>query len=254
MDKLDKLTAEDLINFGVNPSNLKEQSTQGLPYNTSGIAGLKLYNANELLGSNIRGFVVAPNAVAKTEANRGRTQALFKAPNAGADVVGHEAEHMLARNAFGHPSMVNEKFDELIGDKSARTRLAFVKQVVEAAPYLKQKYGIENAYFSPNILEQGPVGFYEQLASLAGYEAANNIDLTKDPFLRKTLFSSPAVREAYNAITGLRQTRLDTKDIPPYTRIPEETPSKAGLKEQIGKLLKFANGGFVPNAGATKLI
>ena len=81
---------------------------------------------------------------------------------------------------------------------------------------------------------------YEQLASLAGYEAANNVDLTKDPVLRKTLFSDKDVRETYNAITGLRQTRLDARDLPTYTRQPEP-----GITDKLKKLLGFASGGPV---------
>ena len=89
-------------------------------------------------------------------------------------------------------------------------------------------------------------GFQQSCAGAqAGVEAAQNVDLTKDPVLRKTLFKDRDIRETYNAITGLRQTRLDAKDLPPYTRQPEE-PSMVG---KVKKLLGFANGGHVDHAG-----
>lgn len=58
----------------------------------------------------------------------------------------------------------------------------------------------------------------EILASLSGFETASNIDITQDPVLRKELFQdSEELIQAYKAVTGLRQERLDAKDLPPYT-------------------------------------
>ena len=145
-----------------------------------------------------------------------------------------------------------DKFDELIGEKSGAQRKQFVKDVIGAAEHLKTKYGIEDAYFDPRMLEQGGTALYEQLASLAGYEAANNVDLTKDPVLRKTLFKNKEVRETYNAITGLRQTRLDARDLPPYTRQSE--PAEPGMMDKLKKMIGYANGGYVENVGNNKLI
>jgi hypothetical protein len=90
------------------------------------------------------------------------------------------------------------------------------------------------------MLKQSGTAMYEQLATLAGYEAANNVDLTKDPVLRKTLFNNKDVREAYNAITGLRQTKLDARDLPTYTRQPEP-----GMTDKLKKLIGFAGGGAI---------
>ena len=135
--------------------------------------------------------------------------------------------------------------------------MAFVNAAIDAAPYLKEKYGLSNAYFDPQQRElQGARTknlLYEQLASLAGAEVAQGVDLTKDPVLRKTLFKDKDVRETYNAITGLRQTRLDAKDLPPYTRQPE-TGADVGAVSKIKKLIGLANGGAVPEAKNTKLI
>jgi hypothetical protein len=58
----------------------------------------------------------------------------------------------------------------------------------------------------------------EILASLSGFETASNVDITQDPVLRKELFQdSEELIQAYKAVTGLRQERLDAKDIAPYT-------------------------------------
>jgi hypothetical protein len=85
---------------------------------------------------------------------------------------------------------------------------------------------------------------YEQLADLAAIEQTLGVDLTKDPQLRKTLFKDRDVRETYNAITGLRQTRLDARDLPPYTRQPEKNTAQS-LLEKAKKSLGFNGGGNV---------
>ena len=106
---------------------------------------------------------------------------------------------------------------------------------------------------TPEFLKkQGGVGMYEVLATLGGAESALGVDLTKDPVLRKTMFKDRDVREAYNAVTGLRQTRLDPRDIPPYTRVEE--PVEPGMMGKLKRMMGYAEGGYVENAGNTKLI
>ena len=88
------------------------------------------------------------------------------------------------------------------------------------------------------------------------------LEIDNDPVIEQKLqnltstirnyFKDKNIREAYNAVTGLRQTRLDSKDLPPYTRIPE--PADPGMMDKIKKYLGFANGGYVENAGNKKLI
>jgi hypothetical protein len=76
--------------------------------------------------------------------------------------------------------------------------------------------------------------------------------------LRKTLFKNKNVRETYNAITGLRQTRLYARDLPPYTRQSEPTeptePAEPGMMDKLKKMIGYANGGYVENVGNNKLI
>ena len=239
---LDPRTLEQLKNEGIDPRSLKKRTTPAIdqPYTTAGLPSLQLLDAPQLENTNTQGFVFASNRIADYDKNRAQTQAMFLRPNADKNAIAHEQEHLLARTGLGSGAAINRKFDELIGKKGPGLREQFVKDAVGSADYLKEKYGISNGYFTPRMLEQGGTAMYEQLATLAGYEAANNVDLTKDPVLRKTLFSDKNVRETYNAITGLRQTRLDARDLPTYTRQPEP-----GITDRLKKLIGFAGGGAV---------
>lgn len=64
-------------------------------------------------------------------------------------------------------------------------------------------------------------GFYdlsEQFADLSALETRYNKDLTKDPIVRKEFFNNnERLIQTYKASTGLRQQRLDAKDLPPMT-------------------------------------
>jgi len=252
---LDPRTIAQLREEGIDPSRLKERKTSAkdTPYTTAGLPALQVLEAPELQNTNTRGFMLGSNRVSNFDKNRAQAQAVFLRPDADKDTIAHEQEHLLARQGLGTAAMINEKFDELLGKKNLAAiaaRQNFVKDAVGAAGHLKEKYGIDNAYFDPSMLKQGGTALYEQLASLAGYEAANNVDLTKDPVLRKTLFKDKDVRETYNAITGLRQTRLDARDLPSYTRQPE--PSEPGMVDKLKKLIGYANGGYVASAGNKK--
>lgn len=183
----------------------------------------------------------------------------------------HETNHILARKQLGGISKINQQFDELLGDFTTRKNKAgeeekiyqgrkradFVRAASDAYPYLQEKYGLKSAYFQPEMLEfQAKAGklpnlLYEQLATLASIEDTQGVDLTKDPVLRKTLFKDRDVRETYNALTGLRMTRMDSKDLPPMTRVEEPT---TGTVDKLKRMIGFANGGYVENAGNKKLI
>jgi hypothetical protein len=256
-NSLDKRTLEQLISEGIDPELLqkREVPSRDQPYTSAGLPSLQVVNTPQLKNTNTAGFVLSSNKISDFNKNRGQAQAVFIRPDADKNVQAHEQEHLLSRQQLGTAAALNNTFDELMGGKNDSARKQFVSDAVGAADYLKKKYGIENAYFSPKMLLQGGTPLYEQLATLAGYEAANNVDLTKDPVLRKTLFKSKDVRETYNAITGLRQTRLDARDLPPYTRQPEASdPPKPGMVDKLKKLIGYANGGFVANAGNRKNI
>lgn len=255
---LDLRTLEQLRSEGIDPSRLKERKipSRGQPYTSAGLPSLQVFDTPALQDTTTEAFMLGSNRIADFDKNRRQSQAVFMTrPDATPYALAHEQEHLLARQGLGTPAMINSKFDELIGEKSGAQRKQFVKDVIGAAEHLKTKYGIEDAYFDPRMLEQGGTALYEQLASLAGYEAANNVDLTKDPVLRKTLFKNKNVRETYNAITGLRQTRLDARDLPPYTRQSEPTePAEPGMMDKLKKMIGYANGGYVENVGNNKLI
>jgi len=252
---LDPRTLEQLREEGFDPESVqkREVPSREQPYTSAGLPSLQVMNTPQLQNTNTLGFVLGSNRISNFDKNRAQSQAVFLSPDSGKNVLAHEQEHLLARQQLGTGVALNNKFDELMGQKNDWARHEFVRNAVGAADYLKTKYGIDDAYFSPSVLRQGGTALYEQLATLAGYEAANNVDLTKDPVLRKTLFKNKDVRETYNAITGLRQTRLDARDLPPYTRQPETPdPPTPGMIEKLKKLIGYANGGFVANAGNKK--
>lgn len=258
-ERYDDRTAAILMRSGLSPMEKDARIREGqFPSNTAGIPNLLVREMPELQGKNTRGFVLGSNVIKEEMANRGMQPNIFVAPNATHDTIAHEAEHLLARQNAGFAQMPREKFMEMLDGsflQKEKKVQGFLNGLTKSAPYLKEKYGIDNAYMDPEFIKKdGHVGLYEIFATLAGTEAAKNVDLTKDPELRKTLFKDKDVREAYNAVTGLRQTRLDPRDLPPYTRQPEKEAEPSGAVDRIKKLLGFANGGAIPGAGNTKLI
>jgi len=250
----DKVTYDALLRNGVYPEGTANLPTKGLPPNTAGIPNLLLREARELEDTGTRGFVVDS---ARPGVNPTLADAMFVARGSGPSTVAHEAEHLMARRQLGSSSKINSKFDELMGEGGRKTRSAFVNAAIEAAPYLQEKYGLKSGYFDPKMAQhQGPLApnlLYEQLATLASIEQTQGVDLTKDPVLRKSLFKDKNVRETYNALTGLRQTRLDPRDLPPYTRQPEKEETSS-LGQKLKNLMGFANGGFIdkPIKGGSK--
>jgi hypothetical protein len=239
--RLDPRTLEQLWREGIDPSRLQPRrvGANEQPYTSAGLPSLQVLNAPQLQNTNTLGFVLSSNQIADFDKNRAQAQAVFMRPDADKNTLAHEQEHLLARQGLGTGAAINSKFDELMGKGGRTARTQFVKNAIGLADYLNTQYGIKNAYFDPSMLKEGGTALYEQLASLAGYEAANNVDLTKDPILRKTLFKDKNVRETYNAITGLRQTRLDARDLPTYTRQPE--PAAPGMTDRLKQLF-----GLVP--------
>lgn len=158
----------------------------------------------------------------------GGSQAMFITPKATSrakENIAHETEHLLARQNLPQGVTFNQMFDRLMGVSDAKTRNKLSTNLVSAVPHLEKKYGFQpNTYFSSDTLKRykrpGDL-LSEQFATLSALEQVNNVDLTKDPELRKTIFADPAVRETFRAMTGLRQTRTDPRDLPPYTRIKE---------------------------------
>jgi hypothetical protein len=243
---LDPETLAGMMSEGINPRRMVPTTVDRMPPTTAGLPSLMMFTDPALKDTNTGGYVLRSSG---TGTGPAMSQALFMRPfnpqestKDTQDTVAHETEHLLARQNLGDPAAINRKFDELVKDKNIRTE--FVSNAVSVAPYLKEKYGMQSGYFSPKMVEfqgrRAPNLLYEQLAVLSSIEQVNNVDLTKDPVLRETLFKSPAVRETYNALTGLRQTRLDPRDLPPYERLPEPT-----IMQKMKKVLNFSKGGMV---------
>jgi hypothetical protein len=148
----------------------------------------------------------------------------------------HEGEHILAKKGFpaDKSNSLMKTYDKIVGDKDGWDRRAMVHSLASKGvqEYLRDKYGITDAYFDMRMVDyQGSRAknlLEEQFASLSAAEqmAGPEVDLTKDPFLRKHVFNTKERRMAFRALTGLRQTRLDSKDLPPHTAVDTENPVK----------------------------
>lgn len=258
LKKLDYLEGIDAVSP---PKDMPASAAFGIP-------NLRLYR-DRWMDPSLEGYVVTPKEDTQAEQLRKaqrQTPAIFLAPSKVTDkpTIAHEAEHLLARQQFGRPAGLNTAFDKMVNnpEEGNALRKQFVTDASKAYPYLKKTYGIDSGYFMPEMLRsQGPLApnlAYEMMAELVAIEAATGKDLTKDPYLRKNLFKTREVREIYNALTGLRQTRLDAKDLPPHTR-QKETGSNAltDIAESLtGKRFGFKAGGAVdkPLPGGKKLI
>jgi hypothetical protein len=238
----------------------------------AGVPGAKVVELGGLQDTTLSGFVFArPSSkgkmvedvvfVAPPYSKRASDILLRKAPERWVEnpnqelerqvLLGHETEHLLKRRGNRD---INETFDQLakqareedfIGSffkkPASALRSKFVKDAAGSASYLKDKFGVTlPSYFDPKRV--GNYTFHEQVATLAGIEQAFGVDLTQDPVLRKTLFEDPDVRRAYSAVTGLRQTRLDPRDLPPYTLQPD-IPYNPKAAEIRTKPVKKARGG-----------
>ena len=249
----------------------------------AGAPGAKVLELADLEDSNMSGFVIHPSSVKgkRTEdiifvappmSQRANKIMQNRAPERFVEnenpekaehlLLAHEAEHLLKRRADRD---INETFDQLT--KQARgenflgslfktspylLRSRFVKDAANATGYLKDKFKLTlPLYFDPKHVDSSM--FHEQVATLAGLEETFGVDLTQDPVLRKTLFNDPDVRRAYKAVTGLRQTRLDAKDLAPYTLTPDSPYYPDASKIRTPAPRKRAGGspiyGEIPDSG-----
>ena len=227
-------------------------ATASAPYTQAGASQLKGQYLDPTMRENLQGVTYIDKqgnsfiALNPADTDQARTHA-------------HEMEHVLANQGLGHGSQINKLWSQTVDDPSYSSRGNIVKRLVDHAPYLQEKWGldpkdVEQGYFSKNVLKRPDANnfLYEQLATLSALEQSKNKRLTDDPYVRKHILKTKDERETYNALTGLRQSRLDAKDLPPYTRQDDKTDPSLGQK--LKSMLGFANGGVVPNAGNQKLI
>jgi hypothetical protein len=134
----------------------------------------------------------------------------------------HEVEHVLSQQNLGEPGSMSKKWNEIAPTSSAQV----MQRMIANAPYLQEKFGLptNEFYFDPEFMKdpnyQNMID--EQFATLSALEQLKNKRLTDDPYVRENILTTPEDRAAYNAMTGLRQTRLDPRDIAPYTPVSDK--------------------------------
>jgi len=269
--KLPKGIVDVLRRAGYGSKNLDTKATipGEKPYTQMGASSLVGEAVNPYMGSNTFG-VTAPEDGAERIGRSYAAYAPAKNYKPGdpspTHVRAHEMEHVLANQSLEDASELNTMWDKMTDSlRNYKSSRAFVvNRLIEHAPYLQKEWGlnpkaVETGYFSKNVLKRPDKEnfLYEQLASLSALEQAKNKKLTEDPYVRKYILNTPAQRETYDALTGLRQTRLDAKDLPPHTRQPERM--KPTFLEMLREGNWFAQGGSVPmpdnySDGSWKLI
>lgn len=137
-------------------------------------------------------------------------------------VLPHEYEHVLQNNVDSRYKQNNTNWDnEFI--KQSKIPVPQLKAYLQKSAkdksiplYMQDKYKFPIKYFG--AMEDGDYSLREQLAEISAAESFLKKDLTRDPFIRKTIFNDdPNFIKAYRATTGLRTNRLDAKDLPPMT-------------------------------------
>jgi len=149
----------------------------------------------------------------------------------------HEVEHVLSQQNLGEPGSMSKKWNELAPTSSAQ----IMQRMIANAPYLQEKFGLptNEFYFDPEFMQdpnyQNMID--EQFATLSALEQQKNKRLTDDPYVRENILTTPEDRAAYNAMTGLRQTRLDPRDISPYTPVSDkyDVPIQGGDKRYYNR-------------------
>jgi hypothetical protein len=264
---LDKITPDMMRSMlneeGVHPaqvSSLTLAKQKRIPYTAAGLSALNVGEAP--MSPGLGGFTVPEY---KNDEPTGKSAIVMNSlgPNF-RQTLGHEIEHALELQG-GHK--IHNEWDRLTEKDKDGDRFNIVKKLVDHAPYLQSKWGLdpENAYFTREMMDyQGGRAknlLKEQFASLSSIEQAKNKRLTDDPYIRKHVFTTPEQRAAYNAVTGLRQTRLDPRDLPSYTAQedksdPGYSPNPKSTMQKLKSALGFANGGMVDKSvkGGNKLI
>ena len=139
---------------------------------------------------------------------------------------------------------VGENFtNNLIGNKTNN----YVHGKGGLKKYIQEKYDYDPTYIGTRVGH-----FSEGIADLSAIEAINNIDITKDPVVRKIIFNNnPEYIEVYKAVTGLRTDRLDAKDLPELSNILKKVDyeklrsnvfmarEELSIKQNISKLVDF---------------
>lgn len=227
-------TLQTLQNMGVDTSAMQAapEGPSETPYTRAGLPGLRDYITPQMKNTNIVGLNVA-------DTTRGDgNSTVVRRPN---DFLtqAHEYEHALQRQGSMKDKDLGYETMKAAGAGNPDVEAAVLRKSLRAAvPYLKANYGMTDAeafYF----LNGAPL--HELMATLSALEQKSNKQLTKDPYIKEKVLNTPGLREAYDAHTGLRQTRLDAKDLPPYTR---QNTDKKPEDTTLDRLLKKLKGTF----------
>jgi len=248
---------------GINPYSVEAVPQKIMPYTSAGATQMRGAGLDSLR-SGLRGITFPEGSDPSKYSDSGysgRSHMLLnkdQPPEELKKTLAHEMEHaLMVQNLSTQGKDINSEWERLTG-YGVKDRAALVRKLAEHGPYLRDKWGLDpeaaqRGYFgkgdathhNPNLLQ-------EQFATLSSLEQDKNKRLTDDPYIREHIFTSPTERAAYNALTGLRQTRLDAKDLPPYTLQPDKNDQT--MMDKVKSLFKFAKGGYIPNAGNNKLI
>lgn len=213
------------------------------PYTAAGAASMVAEGNMPDMASDTYGVTIAEDDPADELASR-KTVVLHNPKDKNPTLTrAHEMEHVLANQGRGAGSSINGMWEKT-RDKEDAKRGEMVARLLAAAPYLQKEWGLdvdsaESGYFSGAVKSRPDMKnfLYEQMATLSALEQAKNKSLTDDPYMREHVFRTPGERETYNALTGLRQTRLDAKDIAPYTRVAEKPTPVPKTKNTVSGLL-----------------
>ena len=143
-------------------------------------------------------------------------------------IAAHEFEHQLEGKAMARygkgTTPVETFFIQNLADLNNKDDLVANAKAFEFIDSLKSPEVKSYIMKNYNIGPTGRIGnkdenrWFELIADMSGIETYTGKDLTQDPYIRENVFNDDdTLIEAYKSVTGLRQDRLDAKDISPYS-------------------------------------
>jgi hypothetical protein len=261
---------DDFKQFGITPDKLEQIPPETLPYTRFGLDNRNqgIASLPPLGGKTIGGFTT-------WDKNIPGSSFIAIGPDS-QSTPGHEIEHALEKQSGRD---INSEWNKLVRQGKTQStfnpaddRQAVVSRLLDHSDYLYKNWGVDpsSSYFGKDAKQTygNTYGYLlnEQLASIVPTELKLNKKFTDDPYVRENILTTPAQRETFEALTGLRQARLDSKDLPPYTRQPENRKpapepkpvkkTEPGMLESLRNKLGFKAGGSIvkPIKGGSKSI
>lgn len=226
----------ELNDIGVDLARLeaaKEGPTD--PYTKAGVVGLLDYTTPQMQDASILGLSVPA---------KNKPPMVVRRPN-DFHTQAHEYEHALMQQS-GRTS--RDFVHEFIRELNAKGRNGdvdvanIVNGLIQNKDHLVKNWGLPQVMADESYFGKGAAGrtsarlLPEMFASLSALEQQTGKRLVDDPVIREKVLNTPEKRAAYDAFTGLRQTRLDARDLPPYTLQAEKSLSFIDrVKELLSK-------------------